>query len=45
MKAQVIDLAAWKAAHPPTLLLWQHSLAAMVAWQKLWLAVMYGPRK
>lgn len=40
--AKVINLAEWKAAHPPVLLIWQHHLAALVAWQLLWLSVIYG---
>lgn len=43
MPARIINLSEWKAAHPPALLLWQHSLAAAIAWQRLWLMVIYGP--
>jgi hypothetical protein len=42
--AKVINLAQWKAAHPPALLLWQHGLACAVAWQRLWLKLVFGPR-
>lgn len=42
MTARVIDFEAWKAAHPPALLIWQHSLACAVAWHKMWLMVIYG---
>lgn len=46
MTAKVIDFKAWKAAHPPALLIWQHGLACAVAWQRMWLLAIYGrPRK
>ena len=41
MKAQVVDFAQWKAAHPPILICWQHGLACALAWQELWLKL-YG---
>jgi hypothetical protein len=43
MLAPVTDLNQWKAAHPPTLVFWQHSLQAWIAWQKLLIKVIYGP--
>lgn len=45
MQAKIINLAEWKSAHPPALVCWQHGLACMLAWQKLMLTVIYGPRK
>lgn len=42
MPAKVISFAEWKAAHPPALICWQHGLACALAWQQLWLKVMYG---
>lgn len=44
MPAQIVNFEQWKAAHPPALICWNHGLAAMLAWQKLWLKVIYGPR-
>lgn len=44
MPAQVVNFAQWKAAHPPALICFQHGLACMLAWQQLWLKVIYGPR-
>jgi len=44
MKATVINFQEWKAAHPPVLICWQHGLQAWLAWQKLILKVIYGPR-
>ena len=44
MEANVINFAQWKAAHPPILICWQHGLAAALAWQQLWLKLIYGPR-
>lgn len=43
MDAQIISMAAWKAAHPPALVAFQHGLACALEWQKLWLKVIYGP--
>lgn len=43
MKAQVISLEQWKASHPPALLFLQHNLQLMLAWQKMWIKVVYGP--
>lgn len=44
-EAKIISLAEWKAAHPPILIFWRHGLQTMLAWQQLWLKVIYGPRK
>jgi len=41
VKAQVVDFAQWKAAHPPILICWQHGLACALAWQELWLKVLF----
>ena len=41
MEAKIISLAEWKAAHPPALICWQHGLQAMLAWQELWLKVLF----
>lgn len=43
MEAKIINMQQWKAAHPPALVCWQHGLACALAWQKLWLKVIYGP--
>ena len=43
MPAKIISFEAWKANHPPALICWQHGLACALAWQKLWLKVIYGP--
>lgn len=43
MEAQIINMQQWKAAHPPALVCWQHSIACALAWQGLWLKVIYGP--
>lgn len=43
MNAQIISMAQWKQSHPPALVCWQHGLACALAWQSLWLKVMYGP--
>lgn len=42
MDAQIISMAQWKAAHPPALIFFQHGLQTALAWQKLWLQVIYG---
>lgn len=42
MPAKIVNFAQWKAAHPPALILWQHGLQCALAWQKLWLLVLYG---
>lgn len=44
MNAQIINMAQWKAAHPPALVCYQHGLALAVAWQQLWLKVLFNPR-
>lgn len=43
MPARIINLEQWKASHPPALIFWQHGLACALAWQQLWLKVIYGP--
>lgn len=43
MDAQITNLAQWKAAHPPALICFQHGLDCALAWQQLWLKVIYGP--
>lgn len=43
MPAKIISFEAWKASHPPALVCWQHGLACALAWQELWLKVIYGP--
>jgi hypothetical protein len=44
MKAKIISMQQWKAAHHPVLICFQHGLACAVAWQKLWLRLMLGHR-
>lgn len=44
MDAKIYDLAQWKAAHKPVVVTWQYGLAAMLAWNELWLRVFYGKR-
>ena len=41
MDAQIIDLQRWKAAHPPVIVCWNAALAMGLAWQKLWLKVLF----
>jgi len=41
MEAQIIDLQRWKKAHQPAIVLLNASLAAALAWQKLWLKVLF----
>lgn len=42
MPAQIVNMAKWKAAHPPILICYQHGLACWLAWQKLMLKVISG---
>lgn len=42
MPAKIISFEQWKAAHPPSLICFQHGLACALAWQQLWLKVMYA---
>jgi hypothetical protein len=44
MKAKVIILAEWKASHPPALACWRHGMACALAWQELWLKLMFSGR-
>ena len=41
MPAKVISLERWKAAHPPVIVCWNAALAMGLAWQKLWLKVLF----
>ena len=41
MTAKVISLQQWKAAHPPILIYWNHGLQCGLAWQKLWLRILF----
>lgn len=41
--AKIISMAQWKAAHPPALIFFQHGLACALAWQELFLKVIYAP--
>lgn len=41
--SQSNQLRSMEAAHPPILICWQHGLACALAWQELWLKVIYGP--
>lgn len=41
MKATVVNFAQLQAAHPPALICWNHGLACALAWQELWLKVMF----
>lgn len=34
MPAKVISFEQWKAAHPPSLICFQHGLACALAWQQ-----------
>lgn len=45
MEAQIIDLQRGEKAHPPAIVLLNAGLAAALAWQKLWLKVLFGSRK
>jgi hypothetical protein len=42
MDAQIISLEAWKKAHPPALVMFNSNLQMLLAWQQLWLKVIYG---
>lgn len=44
MDAQIISMAQWKAAHKPAIVTWQYGLAAMLAWNEMWLRAFYGNR-
>lgn len=44
MKATVINLQQWKAAHPPALMLFNHGIACALAWQRLWLSIIFRPQ-
>lgn len=44
MDAQIVDLKKWKAAHPPVIVCWNAGLAAALAWQKLWLKLLFPPQ-
>ena len=41
MEAKVINFAQWKSAHPPALICYQHGLACALAWQQLWLKILF----
>jgi hypothetical protein len=41
MEAKIISLEHWKAAHPPALVCWQHGLACALAWQQLWVKMIF----
>ena len=42
MEAQIINLAKWKHEHHPAIACLNAALAMGLAWQKLWLKVIYG---
>lgn len=44
MDAEIVDFAKWKKAHPPALVCLNAGLAMGLAWQKLWLLVLFGRR-
>jgi hypothetical protein len=44
MDAKIIDLQAWKAAHPPALICWRHGIACALAWHRLWMTVVFRQR-
>ena len=43
MEAEIVDLAKWKKAHPPVIVCLNAALAMGLAWQKLWIKLIYGP--
>jgi hypothetical protein len=43
MNAEIVDLAQWKRLHPPVIVCLNAGLAMGLAWQQLWLKVLYGP--
>lgn len=43
MEAEIVDLAQWKKSHPPVIVCLNAALAMGLAWQKLFLMVVYGP--
>ena len=44
MKAPVIDFAAWKRAHPPIIVCLNAGLEMALAWQKLWIKILFDRR-
>ena len=42
MNADIVDLKQWKQAHPPVIVCLNAGLAMGLAWQKLWLKVLFG---
>lgn len=41
MEAEIVDLAKWKKAHPPAIVCLNAALAMGLAWQRLWLKVLF----
>lgn len=41
MDAQIVSMEAWKKAHPPELVLVNSAFAFAVAWQEMWLRVIF----
>lgn len=41
MEAKIYDLKQWKQAHPPVIVCLNAALAMGLAWQKLWLKVLF----
>lgn len=41
MPAKIINLDQWKASHPPALIFFNHGMACALAWQKLWLSIVF----
>ena len=45
MDAQIVDLAKWKRAHPPVIACLNAGLEMGLAWQKLWIMVLFGSHR
>lgn len=45
MEAEIVDLAQWKRAHPPAVACLNAGLAMGLAWQRLWILVLFGSFK
>lgn len=44
MDAEIVDLAKWKRAHPPVIVCLNAGLAMGLAWQRLWLKLLFDRR-
>lgn len=44
MNAEIVNLEQWKKSHPPVIVCLNAALAMGLAWQKLWLKVLFERR-